>query len=382
MTATMQRRHTDPISREDWGDGRERKASDPIAMAMGLFSVGLGLAQLAAPRKMVNAIGVEDTDRNRDTMIALGLRELTSGVGILGPGNTAGWLQARVGGDIMDLALLAGAFRSDDQNRRRLNMAIAAVAGALVLDVMAARRARDGSNQDGNGRPSGSELYGDADTAVTQAGPGHVAQSVTIRQPVEMVYAFWRNFENLPRFMDHLESVRVTGDRQSHWVAKAPAGQTVEWDAETVEDRTDELIAWRSLPGASVPNSGQVRFQQAAGDRGTEVHVELRYDPPGGKLGALVAKLFGEEPSQQVAGDLRRLKQVLETGEVLHSDASIHRGMHPAQPPEEMPRPDVGGDETLLTQQSQEAAATATSNRERESTTARPRAAAARGRSA
>ena len=207
-----------------------------------------------------------------------------------------------------------------------------------------------------------------------------MARSVTIRQPVEMVYAFWRNFENLPRFMNHLESVRVTGDRQSHWVAKAPAGQTVEWDAETVEDRRDELIAWRSLPGSSVPNSGQVRFEPAAGGRGTEVHVELRYDPPGGKLGALVAKLFGEEPAQQVAGDLRRLKQVLETGEVLHSDASIHRGMHPAQPPEKLPRAEASADESLLMQQSQEATAT-TSNRDRERTTARPRAAAARGRS-
>jgi uncharacterized membrane protein len=380
MTATMQRRSTDRMSSDGWRD-RERKATDPMSTALGIFSLGLGLAQLAAPRRMMSLVGVEDTDRNRDTMLALGLREFASGVGILGPGDTAGWLQARVGGDVMDLALLAGAFRSDDQNRRRLNRAIAAVAGALVLDVLATRRVRDRSDGDGNGQPSGSELYGEANTAVTQAGPGHVAQSVTIRQPVEMVYAFWRNFENLPRFMDHLESVRVTGDRQSHWVAKAPAGQTVEWDAEMVEDRRDELIAWRSLPGSSVPNSGQVRFEQAAGGRGTEVHVELRYDPPGGKLGALVAKLFGEEPAQQVAGDLRRLKQVLETGEVLHSDASIHRGMHPAQPPEERPRPEVGADESLLMQQSQEATAT-TSNRDRESTTARPRAAAARGRSA
>ena len=194
MTATMERRNTDRISREDGRDrDRERTASDPIALAMGLFSVGLGLAQIAAPRKLVNAIGVEDTDRNRDTMLALGLRELASGVGILGPGNTAGWLQARVGGDIMDLALLAGAFRSDDRDRGRLNMALAAVAGALVLDVVAARRARDRSQENGNGRQSGRELYGEADTAVTEAGPGHVARSVTIRQPVQTVYEFWRN---------------------------------------------------------------------------------------------------------------------------------------------------------------------------------------------
>ena len=382
MTATLQRRNTDGFTREGGPEpDRDRKsASDPMVKALGLFSLGLGLAQIAAPRRMVNAIGVEDTDRNRDTMLALGFRELTSGIGILGPGDTAGWLQARVGGDIMDLALLAGAFRSDDRDRRRLNMAIAAVAGALVLDILATRRTRDRIEENGERRPSGRALYGEADTAVTQAGPGHVARSVTIQQPVAAVYDFWREFENLPRFMVHLESVRVTGDRQSHWVAKGPAGKSVEWDAETVEDRPNELIAWRSLPGATVPNSGQVRFQEASGGRGTEVHVELRYDPPAGKLGALVAKLFGEEPGQQVAGDLRRLKQVLETGEVIHSDASIHRGMHPAQPPEERPELEVGGDEELLTQQS-EAAATVTSNRDRESTTARPRA-TARGRKA
>jgi uncharacterized membrane protein len=362
MIATMQRRSTDRGYREERGD-QQRKAADTMAKALGLFSLGLGLAQLAAPRRMMNAIGVEDTDRNRDTMLALGLREFTSGVGILGPGNTAGWLQARVGGDIMDLALLIGAFRSDEQDRRRLNMALAAVAGALVLDVVAARRARERAGEDGHPEASRRELYGQADTAVTQAGPGYVARSVTIRQPREMVYAFWHDFENLPRFMVHLESVRVTGDRQSHWAAKGPAGSTVEWDAETVEDRPDELIAWRSLPGASVPNSGQVRFMDAPGGRGTEVHVELRYDPPAGKLGALVAKLFGEEPRQQVDGDLRRLKQVLETGEVVHSDASIHRGMHPAQPPEEMPRTKVGADEALLMRQAREAAAVSSQGR-------------------
>src|SRR5207237_3055072 len=122
------------------------------------------------------------------------------------------------------------------------------------------------------------------------------------------VYDFWRNFGNLPRFMDHLESVQVTGDRRSHWKAKAPAGTTVEWDAETTENRPNELIAWRSVEGADVTNAGVVRFVAAPGGRGTEIHVDLRYEPPAGKLGKLVAKLFGEEPSQQVEGDLRRFK--------------------------------------------------------------------------
>jgi uncharacterized membrane protein len=159
----------------------------------------------------------------------------------------------------------------------------------------------------------------------------HVSKTVTVNRPVEEVYAFWRDLENLPAFMDHLESVRVSGDR-SHWRAKAPAGLSVEWDATLVEDRPNERLAWQSDPGADVPNVGTVRFVRAPGDRGTEVHVDLRYDIPGGKLGAAFAKAFGEEPSQQIRSDLRRFKQVMETGEVLHSDASIHRGPHPAQP--------------------------------------------------
>jgi uncharacterized membrane protein len=122
--------------------------------------------------------------------------------------------------------------------------------------------------------------------------------------------------------MYHLEEVQVRGSGRSHWKAKAPAGATVEWDAEMTEDRPNERIAWRSLPDADVTNSGSVEFRRAPGNRGTEVRVEIRYDPPSGKLGALVAKLFGEEPSQQIGDDLRRLKQVLEVGEVVRSEAS------------------------------------------------------------
>ena len=135
--------------------------------------------------------------------------------------------------------------------------------------------------------------------------------------------------------MRHLESVHITGEGNSHWVARGPAGTRVEWDATLIEDRPGELISWRSLPDSEVANAGTVRFNPAPGNRGTEVHVQLRYAPPAGKAGAMIAKLFGREPSQEVEGDLRRFKQVLETGEVVHSDASIHRGMHPAQPSSE-----------------------------------------------
>jgi uncharacterized membrane protein len=167
-----------------------------------------------------------------------------------------------------------------------------------------------------------------------------VSKSVTIKRQRETVYEFWRQLENLPRFMYHLEEVRATGDGRSHWIAKAPAGQQIEWDAEMVDDRPGELIAWRALPGSDVQHRGSVRFRPAPADRGTEVEVVLEYDAPGGKAGALIAAMFGEEPTQQIRDDLRRFKQVMETGEVVLSDGSLEgagQGPHKqraAQPPE------------------------------------------------
>lgn len=142
-----------------------------------------------------------------------------------------------------------------------------------------------------------------------------VEKSVTINQSPEKLYRFWHNFENLPRFMNHLEAVHVTGQNRSHWVAKAPAGTTVEWDAEVYNEKEGELIAWRSLEGADVDNAGSVRFEADPAGRGTIVRVALKYDPPGGTIGKIVAKLFGEAPDQQVEEDLRRFKQLMEAGE-------------------------------------------------------------------
>lgn len=147
-----------------------------------------------------------------------------------------------------------------------------------------------------------------------------VEKSVTINKQPDALYGFWRNFSNLPRFMKHLESVTDAGDKRSHWVAKAPAGTTTEWDAEIINEIENELIAWRSLEGATVPNAGSVRFEHAPGNRGCIVRVSLSYEPPGGKLGSLIAKLFGEEPGQQVEEDLRRFKQLMETGEIASTE--------------------------------------------------------------
>ena len=150
-----------------------------------------------------------------------------------------------------------------------------------------------------------------------------VKTAITINRRAEDVYRFWRDLANLPSFMGHLASVEVTGNGRSHWTANAPAGRTVDWDAEIVEDKPNQRLAWRSLDGSQVSNSGSVSFTPAPGDAGgTEVRVELSYDPPGGAIGKVVAKLFGEEPQQQVTDDLRRLKQVLETGEVVLSEGS------------------------------------------------------------
>jgi uncharacterized membrane protein len=284
-----------------------------LARGLGVFSLGLGLAQVVAPRQIAKLVGVQG-DRN-GLIRLLGIREIGHGIGILTQRWPAEAVWSRVAGDAIDLAVLGGALASTRANRGKVAAATAAVLGVTALDVITAQQLS--SKADGR----------------TARGGIHVQKSIVINRKPEELYQFWHNFENLPRFMYHLESVQRTGDRRSHWVAKAPAGATVEWDAETTDDRPNELISWRSLEGADVDNWGVIRFEPAPGGRGTIVRVEMEYNPPGGILGATVAKLFGEEAGQQIQDDLRRFKQLIETGEVVQSDASIHGEPHPAQPP-------------------------------------------------
>ncbi|MEX2543311.1 MAG: SRPBCC family protein [Trueperaceae bacterium] len=148
--------------------------------------------------------------------------------------------------------------------------------------------------------------------------PGvQVREQVTINRSVSDLYRFWRNVENLPRVMGYLEDVNKSSDRRSHWVAKGPAGQRVEWDAEITDARENELVAWRSLEGSEVPNEGSVRFSRSPDGSGTVVDVALTYHPPGGKAGAAVAKLFGREPAQEIRRDLERFKQRVESGNLI-----------------------------------------------------------------
>lgn len=143
-----------------------------------------------------------------------------------------------------------------------------------------------------------------------------VEKTVAINKPAEDLYRYWRNFENLPTFMKHLKSVKVISENRSHWVANAPLGTNIEWDAEIVKDEPNSLIAWASVEGADVSNSGFVRFHPATGGRGTEVKIVMEYEPPGGAIASAIAKLFGEEPEQQIGDELNRFKQLMETGEI------------------------------------------------------------------
>ena len=302
------------IADDDRGTGGESTAD-----GLGYFSIGLGLAELLAPTAMSRLIGVKHPDeRNVATMRLMGLREIGHGVAILSNQRPAKAVWSRVAGDALDLALLGRTLANAENDRGRTIFATANVLAVAAVDVMTARQL---SRQP---RTVASDHM--------DAGIIRTKRSITVNRPVEEVYAFWRNFENLPQFMRHLESVTVLDDRRSHWKALGPAGTSVEWDAVTTEDRENERIAWRSVEGADVYNAGTVRFMPAPGGRGTEVRVTLEYDPPFGKLGSKVAMLWREEPGQQVQDSLRQLKQVLELGEVLVSDATKRRGPHPAQP--------------------------------------------------
>jgi uncharacterized membrane protein len=294
--------------------GAGRANYERLAKGLGWFSIGLGLAEVAAPGTIAKLIGIADDEKNRMLLRSpvYGMRELGAGAGILSTPQPAGWMWSRVAGDILDLGSLAAAYNNEANDRKRVMMGIAAVLGVTVLDVLCAQGL------------SASE--GEQSTPST-------TKAITLNKSPQEVYAFWRNFENLPRFMRHLESVHESGGNRSLWRAVGPAGKIIQWEAEITQDEPNRLIAWQSLPGADVQNSGRVTFEPGFYGRGTIVKVEVAYDPPGGAVGAMVAKLFGKDANQMLDDDLRAFKQIMEIGEIVNSDASIHSKMHPAQPP-------------------------------------------------
>ena len=291
--------HPDAWTDEDEIEWQEANASRfapddrQLGQILGLFSIGLGLAELLAPRAVGRAIGVGD---HPAIMRMVGVREIVTGLGLLSERAPGTWAWARVAGDAMDLALLGAATSSPDADPRRIAAATAGVLGVTALDVYSGQRLRATQS---SGAPAIS-----------------VRQTITINAAPAELYGFWKNVENLPLFMEHLESVSKVNERVSHWVAKAPAGACVEWDAEIIDDQPERRLGWRTLPDSQVMHEGMVSFEPAIGGRGTVVRVEMLYVPPAGKVGVWIARLFGEEPALQVGDDLRRLKQLLETGEV------------------------------------------------------------------
>jgi uncharacterized membrane protein len=280
---------------------------------LGWMSLGLGVAQLAAPDTVRRISGVDDSSTSRAVVPLVGVRELVHAAGLLTSRRKGVWAWTRVLGDAMDLTSLGMAIAHRSGRRRRRLLAVTgAIAGITVLDLLTAVQATRAQKIGSVPGVRGSRKGGSMELTAT----------TTIRKSAPDVYAFWRDLENLPTFMAHLEQVRTTGDRTSHWSAGAPFGKNVEWDAEIVEETSGEKIVWRSIGDADVPNAGTVRFVPAPDGVSTEVHVVLVYDIPGGAVGKAVAKYFGEEPHQQLDDDLRRLKQVLETGEVVRSDGA------------------------------------------------------------
>jgi uncharacterized membrane protein len=296
---------------------RETQRHEKVARGLGWFSIALGAAELAFPRRLARAIGAPP---RTGLVRAMGAREALNGIAVLRSRQPAGPLWARVAGDAMDLALLGAAHLSPRARSGRLTAAAGMVAGVTALDVYAARR--------------------HSRERARMRGPVRIAQAITVNRPVDRVYTFWRDLQNLPAVLSHLESVRSIGDRRYHCVTRANGGSPLEWDAEIAQDQPNEHIEWRSLPSSGIQSAGRVRFVRAPGDRGTEVHVELEYESWAGGMGDELAKLFGRDAAQFIREDLRRFKQVLETGEVTRSDSTL-RGtgvMQPAaRPPREAP---------------------------------------------
>jgi uncharacterized membrane protein len=278
-------------------NGNHKAKEMQLACGLGWFSIGLGLAEVLAPGTVARMAGIP---RQRRLLRWFGFREIASGLAIFSQRRPVQALWARVAGDVLDLAVLAAAYGSPKADPRKVTASIAAVAGVAALDVYCGQKVQ--------GNPE------------AKHGIKRFEETLTINDTAENLYNFWHQFENLPSFMAHLKSVTKTGENRWHWVARGPAGTSVEWEAEIVAHRPNDFISWRSIDGSEVENAGTVRFERAHGGRGTVLRVELEYAAPGGALGATVAKLFGEAPEKQVAVDLRRFKQLMETGEVLRTD--------------------------------------------------------------
>ena len=276
------------------------------------LSIGVGAATLLGTAGAARFIGARPTRANRLAFAAMGLCDIAYGFSLLGGRSRKGWAWVRVAADVANLSVLGTRFAPQSLPGPGFGGLLAAEAGLTLIDAMTAVRAGDSA-----GHHPSRGVY--------------VNASTTIRKPRAEVYAFWRDFSNIPRFMRHVGNVSEAHGHTT-WEAHASFGPSLTWEAQIVSERPGEEIRWRSTEQTLLANHGGVYFRDAPGGRGTEVHVHLGFEPPLGAVGAGLAKLFRALPREQLTADLRRLKQLLELGEIVRSDASIHRGRHPAQP--------------------------------------------------
>jgi uncharacterized membrane protein len=264
-----------------------------LAGYFGWLSVGLGLAALLAPRKMGELTGLDD----RHALIrAVGARELATGVGLLTQTRTTPWLWSRVVGDAMDLAVLGLAHTGTQRGRSRAIGAAAVVAAIAAADVAASLL--------------------DSRRAARVAPDIYIDRTIIVNKTPRECYDYWRDLHNVAKFTDRLEKVTPLDERRSHWVMKVPGGARLEWVSEITEDKPGERLRWRTAEGAPLRLAGAVNFEPAPGGRGTFVTVSMHYHTPGGSIGAVLARLLGPDPFGEVRENLRRFKQLLETGEI------------------------------------------------------------------
>lgn len=283
------------------------QAHSTQARNLGILSLVLGAGALFMPEFVGRSSGLQ---QRRGVLPVVGLRELASGIGLLSTANPTPWLWSRVVGDGMDLAVLATSLLSP-RNPRRLSAAVttAVVAAITAIDVRESLR----SSQQ-----------------ATSAAPDALASaSVIVGKSAQECYDFWRDPTNMTRISPLVESVTVVDNRTSRWCIKTPLGQRIEWDSQVTGDTPGERISWRSMDGGGLYHAGVIRFEQAAGGRGTLVTISMHYRVPAGSAGLALAKLIGADPRSEVREDLRRFKQLLEAGEIptTRGQPSGHRSL-------------------------------------------------------
>ncbi len=317
---------TQPLTAGD-GDGETQDGALDVtargtrqrAQALGWLSVALGVMEIAAPQVLAQALGIKADRSTRRILLACGVRELCAGAGVLLSDKKAAWLWSRAAGDVVDLALLAAAPALKNADKTRTAAAITAIAAIAACDVWTAAIAAQEETPD------------DAVAGELAAHGQEIRAAVTVATSPKEAYDRWRDLEALPRFMWQLKAVTVTDAKHSRWEATGPAGTSIGWNAELTEDQPGRSIAWCSRAGSELLHAGRVAFTAAPGGQGTEVHMQLTYEPPLGPVGAAVARLG--MPQEQLEADLRRFKQLIELGEVVISDATITgRDERPAQP--------------------------------------------------